>query len=479
MAKSPILGSAYVARSVNAADNRMVNLFPEIIPEGGKEPAFLSRAPGLRLLATVGDGPVRGLWPFGANLYVVSGTKLYKVDTVYAVTELGTVSGTIAPVSMANNGTQLFVACDGNSYIYNPGTGVFIQITDADFPGAGKVGYLDDYFVLNKPNDNELWVSALGDGLLYDATVGFAEIEGSPGDIVSLVVTNREVWIFKGTTTEVWYNAAGSAFPLAVIQGAFIDIGCLAASSVVRLDNSVFWLGRDSNGQGVVYRVVGYQAQRISTHSIEWQIQQYSTLSDAIAYGYQQDGHVFYVLTFPTADATWVYDVSTQAWHERAGLNNGEFVRHRGNCYAFFNGENILGDFENGKLYGFDLEVYGDNGAAQKWLRSWRGLTPDQYNLKRSAHHDLQIDCEVGVGIADGQGEDPQMMLRWSDDGGHTWSNEHWATMGAIGVYGTRVNWHRLGMTLKARDRVYEISGTDPVKIAIVGAELTASGTSA
>jgi hypothetical protein len=74
---------------------------------------------------------------------------------------------------------------------------------------------------------------------------------------------------------------------------------------------------------------------------------------------------------------------------------------------------------------------------------------------------------------------DPQAMLRWSDDGGHTWSNEHWASMGKIGEYGKRVIWRRLGMTTKLRDRVYEISGTDPVKIAIMGAELSATPTSA
>jgi hypothetical protein len=70
-------------------------------------------------------------------------------------------------------------------------------------------------------------------------------------------------------------------------------------------------------------------------------------------------------------------------------------------------------------------------------------------------------------------------MLRWSDDGGHTWSNEHWRSMGLVGQWGRRVIWRRLGMTLKLRDRVYEVSGTDPIKIAIMGAELTASPTNA
>src|SRR5574343_293540 len=145
--KTPILGSTYVARSVNAADARMVNLFPEIIPEGGKEPAFLNRAPGLNLKVSVGLGPIRGLWQYGGNMYVVSRDKLYKVDSSYTVTALGTVAGVDGPVSMVDNGTQLFVACNGPSYIYNASTGAFGMITDPDFPGAVTVGYIDGYFV--------------------------------------------------------------------------------------------------------------------------------------------------------------------------------------------------------------------------------------------------------------------------------------------------------------------------------------------
>jgi hypothetical protein len=177
-----------------------------------------------------------------------------------------------------------------------------------------------------------------------------------------------------------------------------------------------------------------------------------------------------------------------------------------------FNSEIIVGDFENGNLYAFDLDVYADNGGPQKWLRSWRALPTGQNNLTRTAHHSLQLDCQSGVGInnsagtdptflltesglfittesgdfllavAEGEptiGSDPQVMLRWSDNGGHTWSNEHWSPLGKIGVYQHRVFWRRLGMTLKLRDRVYELSGTDPVKIAIMGAELHLSGTNA
>lgn len=504
--KTPILGSSYVARSVNAADARMVNLFPEIIPEGGKEAAFLQRCPGLRYVATVGQGPIRGMWRFGDYLYVASGGELYQVDSNYNSTFLGYINGS-GPVSMSDNGTQLFVACNPSAFIYNASTGVFEQITDSDFPGAVTVGYLDGYFVFNQPDSQRFWVTSLNDGTQIDP-LDFASAEGNPDDIVALNVNHREVWLFGKSTIEVWYNAGLADFPLARLEGAFMELGCLAPYSVAKLDNSVFWLGADARGNGIVYRNNGYNGQRISTHAVEWQIQSYNVLNDAVGYSYQQDGHSFYVLTFPTANATWVYDVATNAWHERAGWDGVTFVRHRSNCQVNFNNEILVGDWLHGLLYAFDPTVYSDNNQTQRWLRSWRALPPGQNNLLRTAHHALQIDCESGVGLLDAetfllltednnfliteggnyiaavgsptlQGVDPQVMLRWSDDGGHTWSNEHWASMGKIGGYYHRVFWRRLGMTLKLRDRVYEISGTDPVKIAIMGAEVLMSPTRA
>jgi hypothetical protein len=548
--KTPILGSSYVARSVNAADARMVNLFPEVIPEGGKEPAFLNRAPGLKLLANMGDGPIRGLWQFGGYGYAVSGEVLYKIDSLWNVFPLGTVSGSSGPVSMSDNGTQLFVACNGPSFIYNSLTLQFKQIDDPDFPGAVTVGYLDGYFVFNEPNSQRIWITSLQDGTSIDP-LDFASAEGSPDGLVSILVDHREAWLFGTNSVEVWYDSGAADFPLSPVQGAFNEVGCIAAFSVAKLDNGIFWLGADARGKGIVYRANGYTAQRVSTHAVEWQIQQYGNLSDAVAYTYQQDGHPFYVLIFPSANTTWVYDVATSLWHERAAFINGSFTRHRSNCQMAFNGEIVVGDHELGNIYAYDLEVFTDNGAVQKWLRSWRALPTGTNDLKRSAQHSLQLDAETGaissniasapvltdVSVAneklltesgdilvwetsgpeslltesgnvivqengdsmyyDGApsvvggailiqkalitsiATDPQVMLRWSDDGGHTWSNEHWRSMGLTGQWGRRVIWRRLGMTLKLRDRVYEVSGTDQVKIAIMGAELNMSPTNA
>jgi hypothetical protein len=365
--KTPILGQSYVARSVNAADNRMVNLFPESLQEG-KEAAYLQRTPGLRLVATVGDGPIRGMWKFGDFLYVISGGGLFRVDTNFQSTYLGLVNGS-GPVSMTDNGEQLVIACNPDAFIYNATTGVFGQLTDPDFPGAVTVGYLDGYFVFNEPGSQRFWVTALNDGTQIDP-LDFASAEGNPDGIVALIVDHREVWLFGSNTTEVWYNAGLPDFPLARIQGAFMEIGCLAPYSVAKMDNSVFWLGSDARGNGIVYRAEGYRGKRISTHAVEWQIQQYGVLNDALAYTYQQDGHSFYVLVFPGANTTWVYDASTAMWHERAAWDGVRYLRHRGNCQANFNNQILIGDAYYGAIFEFDPNTYNDCGRASMWL-SW------------------------------------------------------------------------------------------------------------
>ena len=547
--KTPILGGTYVARSVNAADSRMVNIFPEVIPEGGKEPGFLQRAPGLKLLTTFpGGGPVRGLYFFEGFGYAVAGETVYKIDTAWNFTVVGSVSGS-GPVSMADNGVQLFIACNGPSFIYNRLTNAFGPINDIDFPGAVTVGYLDGYFVFNEPNSQRIWVTELLDGTSIDP-LDFSSAEASPDRAVALLIDHKEAWIFGNNSIEVWYNSGAADYPLTPIQGAFNEVGCVAPYSVAKLDNGIFWLGADARGQGIIYRANGYQAVRISTHAVEWHIQRYGNLSDALAYTYQQDGHSFYVLIFPEANATWVFDVATSLWHERAGWVNGAFTRHRSNCQMSFNNEIVVGDFQNGNIYALDLDVFKDYDQPQRWLRTWRALPTGQNNLKRTAQHTLQLDAESGgvaptelinvrvvdtttgedfllqedsddillevpgppdlllqedgfellqedgdpiviveTTVADGKivlqtGQlvadqlDPQVMLRWSDDGGHTWSNEHWRSMGKTGEWGYRVFWRRLGMTEKLRDRVYEVSGTDPIQLAIMGAELELSGSS-
>lgn len=468
--KTPILGASYQARSVNAAADRCVNLMPEVVKAGGLEAGFLSRTPGLKTLFAVGGGPIRGLWSFNGRAFAVSGNKLYEFFPDNSSVLKGYVTGS-GPVSMADNGQQLFIACGQKAHIYSSVTDETEEITDEDFPGADHVVFLDGYFIFTEPNSQKVWVTSLYDGYSVNA-LDFASAEANADKIVSLAVIHREVWLFGESTIEVWYNSGNADFPLTRIQGAFVEIGCAAKSSVAKIDNSVFWLSSDDKGNGLILRSSGYNGQRVSHHGVEYAITTYNTISDAQAFTYRQAGHSFYAITFPTEGKTWVYDVATDMWHERASYINEELTSWRAQCAVNFNNKVIAGDLFSGKIFELDLEYCSDDGGELPWIRAWRAQPTGSTIKNRTVHSSLRIYVEAGVGVIDGQGSEPIINLRWSDDGGHTWSNYHQKSIGKIGEYGKRVIWRRLGATRGIRDRVYEVSGSDPVKIAIMGAEI-------
>jgi hypothetical protein len=397
------------------------------------------------------------------------------VTSAYASTLLGALDTATGNVFVDRNNSQAMFVDGLSGYIYTAATDGWAKITDADFTGVNSVTYIASRFVAQQSADQFQW-SAQDDGTDWDP-LDFATAEYSPDDLVRVIENHKEAWLFGLTTTEVWVPSGNADSAFESTQ-ANITHGCRAAASVVTLDNTVYWLGRDEEGINTVYKAEGYTPLRISTYALEDAMAGYSDTTDAIAFSYQQRGHLFYFLTFPTGNATWVYDVSTGLWHERAYLNpsSGLFERHLANCSANFNGETVVGSRLDGSLYAFDLTIYDDDGDAQKWLRACRAMPTGQNNYKRTMQHSLQLLGETGTGLVSGQGDDPEVMMRWSDDGGHTWSNEHWAKQGAIGATGTRVFWRRLGSTEKLRDRVYEFSGTDPVKVAWTGAELDLSG---
>lgn len=463
------VGGAYSARSRALDAQRTVNLYPEVGTGASRSPAMLVGTPGLALWATLDGAGVRGLLRFSATTAIaVSGGNVYSLTTAGAETLLGTIGGS-GPVSMASNGTTVAIADGAALHFVDVAAGTVT--TDATY-AADRVDFIDGRFVFNEAGTGRFRATEAY-GPTIDA-LDFATAEGSPDDLVSLIVDHREIWLFGEQSSEVWFNAGTAGFPYERIQGAHIEHGCAAVRSVAKADNSVFWLGADDKGQGIVFRAVGYQPQRISTHAIEYAIGQYSTISDAVAWTYQQEGHSFYVLSFPTADATWVYDASTNDWHERAWRDSmNAYHRHRGACHMAFAGHNIVGDWENGNLYRLDLGTYTDNGDTIVRIRQAPHLASEG---KRVFHRALEVFMETGVGLITGDGSDPQAMLQWSDDGGATWSNEHWAAIGPMGQYAMRVRWNRLGC---ARDRVYRLSISDPIKVAITGASLDVQSGSA
>lgn len=465
MPSFPFIGGAYTARSRKWDAQRCVNLYPEVSEAGpgpSKSPIALIGTPGLALWATLaGSGGVRGLLAFSPTLAIaVVGANVYTLTASGSASLLTTIDGGANPVSMASNGSVVAIATGVGLYFVNPATGAFYVSPYA----ADRVDFIDGYFIFNEPGTGRFRITRLYSNEV-DA-LDFATAEGSPDNLVGLIVDHREVWLFGTGSAEVWFNSGNIDFPFERIQGAFLEVGCAASMSIAKMDNSVFWLAADERGRGMVMRAAGYQPQRISTHAIEHAIAGYTRIDDAVAFTYQQEGHSFYVLSFPTADRTWVYDAATSLWHERAWRDpaNNTLRRHRAQCQMAFAGETIVGDWETGKLYRLDLDVYTDDGAPIARVRACPHISGDQRLLFFNA---LQIDMEVGGGIPSGAA--PQAMLRWSDDGGWSWSNEVWASMGRIGERRTRVRWRRLG---KSRDRVFELTITDPVKVVVVGASL-------
>lgn len=472
MALFPFVGGSYTARSKTLDSQRCVNLYVEQSEAGpgpSKAAIALIGTPGLVLWSAIGTGPIRGMIRFTSSLaLVVSGGTIYSVTTAGVATALGAISGT-GPVSMASNGTLVMVVTGPQGFFVNPTAGTVAPITDGDFTGADAVYFLDGYFVFNKPGTGQFQITQL-----YGADIDgldFATAEGSPDNLVSLIVDHRELWLLGENSTEVWFNSGNVDFPFERNQGAFIEVGCAAKFSPAKLDNTVVWLTADDRGQGMVVRASGYQPQRISTHALEFALSTYSRIDDAVAYTYQQDGHAFYVLSFPTANKTWVYDAATGLWHERAWRNpaDASLNRHRTWTQMAFANAVLVGDWESGNVYRFSLDAYTDNGDLIPRIRACSHIAAD---LKRQYFTAFQVDMEAGVGINTGQGSDPQAMLRWSDDGGYSWSNELWAGIGKLGEKLRRVRWRRLGF---ARDRVFELTITDPVRVAIVGASIDVS----
>ena len=469
----PFVSGAYLSRSVNLDCQRCINFYP-VLGESGTAKAVraLFGTPGLRLLATLAGGPIRAVYePSVGDAVVVAGYNVYRLATDFTATLVGTIDAPTTPVSIADNGVTAVLVTGPNGYTLDLASNTLTQITDPAFYGATRVSYNDVTFIFDRPGTTQFYITAPGE-VTFDA-LDFASAESNAEPIVAHIVNHGELLIFKKSVTEVWSDSGNGDFPYARNDNARIAQGCAAPYSLVDLDNSVFWLGRDKNGAGVVYRMNGYTPQRVSHDGIETAIQGYDTIDDAVAYAYQQEGETFYVLSFPSAGATWVYGLKAQLWHERAYLNptTGTLGRHRSNCHMFFGGEHVVGDWENGNLYALDLDYYSDNGDPLLALRAAPHVADGDY--KNIRFNELQVDIEAGVGLTTGQGSDPLMMVRWSDDGGHTWSTLRTMSMGRIGGYKARARIKRLG---KSRDRVFEVSISDPVKRVILGAKVDAVG---
>lgn len=467
----PIVGASYQMDAVSFDIQRTVNLYP-ILSESGssKSIAALRRTAGLKEFITIGNGGIRGGIESASRGFFVSGDGFYEIFGNKTKVMYGTLGTDKGVVQLAENPTQVMVIDGTSGYIFNKTTDTFSQITDINFPVASSLTYQDGYFIVTAAGTGKFYISGLNDGTSWGA-LDFTTVEGVPDDLVAIVSDKSNLWAFGTKSIEIYQNTGNASFPFQKLIGAFIETGCAAKNTPKILDNSLFWLGSDENGNDIVWKANGYAAQRVSTQAIEKKIAESNDVSESYAWVYHERGHAYYMLQIKGLNTTLCLDTATGLWHERIYRNTttGAEEQHRGSCHVFFNQMHLVGDRETNQIYEMSLDYYDDNGDPQVWRR----ITPHYHQEKTLiTHAQLELDMEVGQGLQTGQGSDPKIMMRYSDDGGHTWSSELWRSLGKVGQYLTRVKWNKLG---RSRDRVYEISGSDPVKIQINEAILNGS----
>lgn len=453
----PIIGQAANTRSRNAQADLRKNLYVERA-ENGVDALYIR--PGLSLFKELPAGTIRGMIVAGGYLWVICGESLYKIDNFANSTFIGYVYGSNW-CGMAENGIQIMIGANTLGYIVTIATSTLTAITDPDFVGADWVDFLDGFFIFGLTGSSTFYGTALYDGSNIDA-LDFATAEGAPDPIVTGIVDHRELLLFGQKTLEGWRNTGASGFPIERIEGAFMEHGCAAYRSVVKIDNSVFFLGSDDKGMGMIWRIDGYSPIRVSVHSVETQIKSYGDLSDAYAWAFQDNGHMFYVITFPNGNATWAYDVATQTWSEwnyRDPLTNDK-SRHLGAYHVMFAGKHIVCHHTDSKLYEMSMEFYDDDGDYIEQLLQFK--LPSNEN-KRLLLGEVELVTEPGTANLTGNGSNPQAMLSISVDSGHTWGNERTASLGLRGDYSYRTIWRRCGSGNQITCKIVIL---DPIKTA-------------
>lgn len=463
----PLTLGAYTARSIIASAQRCCNLYSEKNPPDAKAPYTIYPTPGLvKLGLPPQDGQVRGLYTAtNDELFAAVGTGIYYVSPSWGFTLLGSVAPSTNQVKMGDNGTTMVVVDGGNGsgYTVDLATHAFAAIADPAFYGSNFVEFVDTFLVFNKPDTNIFYTSD-SNAVTFDPLF-FASKTGYADKIRSIAIQQRQIWLIGAqTTAEIWFNAGGADFPFQIMPGPFVEHGVVATYSVAKQGGSVFWLSRDLSGTYIVVQTNNYKAERISTPAQEYEFSTYGDVSDAVAFCYEQQGHTFYWLKFPAAGKDWVYDLSTQLWHERFYWNGASEESHRANCAAYAYNVNVVGDRENGQLYQLDPAAFTDFGDDIKRVRGFPHMMQDG---NRVFYTSFVADMQA-VNDADAT-----ISLRWSDNRGQTYGNPIEQSLGDWGDYLTQPQWNRLGY---ARDRVFELSWTAAANTALNGAFVEVQG---
>jgi hypothetical protein len=468
-------GGGHTERSPAIDAEQTVNLIPITVKvAGAAKTKYLLGAPGLRSLGVLATLPGRGTYTQDGRTWTVSGDQLYELTldpitgAILAATARGTILNDGRLVSWASNGdggSQLAISGGGQLKILNLVTNILtaaivLPLTNA----AGRLGFIDGYFILHERNSLRFWFCAIENGLLWDA-LDFVTRSTASDHIVTTVCANSRVWLFGSQTTEAYEDTGDADNPFQPIKGSLFEIGCGAEWSVSIGVATIRWLGQSDRSSAGVYRLDGYAGTRISSDAEDARLATATTLSDAEAITYEQDGHLFYALTCPSlgdGGTTLCVDEAEQAWHDRSAWNTAlareDAWRARGHiCVGT---RHIVGSRDSGSVWALELTTYDDDGAILRARRRapYLGAENNYATIDR-----FELGTEPGVGLASGQGSDPRAELRVSKDMAKTWWSKGTARLGAMGQYGVGVFWTRLG---RARvDRlVLEVIITDPVK---------------
>lgn len=460
----PMFGLGVQEKSRPAVAQKRVNLYYELQQDKDRALMVAYKVPGLdTAFVDFGSEPSRGvIWPPTSNYkFYVNRATLWQVDNVGSKTSVGTLNTSAGKVTMAENGTQIVIVDGTNGYVYNMSTGVFAQIVDADFPnGANTVTWIDGFFLVDAAN-GQFYLSDYNDGTSWPGD--FATAESNPDGLVRIIADHQDLILLGAQSTEFWSNTGAAAFPFERTPGTTQEWGLAARNSVAKFDDSIAGLVQNRLGQVMAAVLRGYRWQRISNHDLEAKWAAYGAFSDAVAYSYMQDGHAMYVVSFPIGGESWLYDGSTNSWTQ---LVTYGLTRHRSEFGVNYLGKNYVTDYASGKVHRLNPTTFTDVGQPIRWELVGRHIFDGMRKMGVDA---FQLDIETGVGLTSGQGSDPMVMLRISKDGGRTWGNERWRSMGKKGKYKQRVLWNKCG---RARDFVFWVAGSDPVKTAILGAAI-------
>lgn len=452
---TPFVGPSYPLGKPDS--QRSINLYLSQVESGTGKAAFILKSiPGLSVFANPANGAIRGRKVVNGRAFVVAGNKLYEIMADGTHSELGTLNSFTGRVSMDAGVTQLVIVDGPSGYVLTLIGNAFAQITSPNFYGSRFVGFLSGYFCFIRPDTQQYYISDIDNALDLDA-LDFASAEISPDKLVALLSDHSELKLAGVNTMETAVNTPNADFPLQRNSGAFMEVGCVAPDTFMKLDNSIYWIGQNEDGGGMVYRANGYTPQIISNDAYSAILQGSTDLSAATAYGFQYKGHTFYCINAPGVNTTLAYEVKSGQWFEMAELVNGEYTQHRatGHMYAF--GKNLLTS-DDGKIYKLDDTVF--NNAGDELVRD--RISP-QGGI--GVFPRFVLDCTVGVAVA---GQFPQVMMRYSNDGGKHWSNWMSRSLGVTGAFAERVEWLRCGQTRQGGSRCWQVRVTDDVQVDII-----------